>query len=134
MSTPLFENVDCLGVQVSDLDEGIEFYQAKLGQRLLWRTETSAGLAFSDAGTMPELVLHTDVWPIATAVKVASVPEAIERFVAAGGTMLEAPSEIQIGLLAVVADPWNNVLVLLDASKGLLQTDANKNVVGVDSG
>jgi len=27
-------------------------------------------------------------------------------------------------------DPWDNVLVLLDTSKGLLQVDENKRVVG----
>ena len=128
---PLFQNVDCLGVHVPDLDAALAFYQGKLGQKLLWRTPTSAGLAFSDAAPMPELVLHTDAWPIATAVKVESVPEAIERFRAAGGTLVDGPSEIPIGRLAVVADPWNNHLVLLDASKGFVQTDADGNVVGV---
>ena len=127
----ILQNVDCLGIQVPDIDEALAFYEKKLGQRLLWRTPTSAGLAFSEAGTMPELVLHTDFWPIATAVKVASVAEAIEHFLASGGTLVEAPSEIAIGRLAVVADPWNNHLVLLDSSKGLLETDAESNVVGV---
>lgn len=133
MQTPLFQNVDCFGVRVPDLDEALAFYEEKLGQSLLWRTPTSAGLAFADGGAMPELVLHTDVWPIATAIKVASVTEAVERFLASGGTLVEAPSEIPIGRLAVVADPWNNHLVLLDSTKGQLQTDANGKVVGVGS-
>lgn len=132
MPTPLFQNVDCLGVQVSDLDRALAFYRDELGHRLLWRTPTSAGLAFGDGGPMPELVLHMDVWPIAAALKVASVPEAIERFVAAGGRLVEPPAKIPIGLLAVVADPWNNHLVLLDASKGRLRMDSERNVVGVE--
>ena len=131
MPMPLFQNVDCLGVEVPDIDEALDFYQKKLGQRLLWRTPTSAGLAFADAEQMPELVLHTDAWAIATAIKVASVTDAIEHFVSAGGTLVEPPSEIPIGLLAVVADPWRNHLVLLDSTKGQLQTDAEHNVVGV---
>ena len=131
MSTPLFQNVDCLGVRVSDIGEALAFYQGKLGQRLLWRTPTSAGLAFADAGEMPELVLHTEVWPIATAIKVASVSEAVERFVASGGSLVEPPTEIPIGFLAVVADPWGNHLVLLDSSKGQLRTDGGYHVVGV---
>lgn len=131
MPSPIFQSLDCLGVQVPDIDEALAFYEKKLGQRLLWRTPTSAGLAFSDAEPIPELVLHTDFWPIATAVKVASVVEAIERFLASGGTLVETPTEIAIGQLAVVADPWNNHLVLLDSSKGRLQTDAAGNVVGL---
>ena len=120
MATPLFTNVDCLGVPVPDIDAGLAFYQGELGHELLWRNPNSAGLAFASGAEMPELVLHTDVWPIATAIKVESVPRAIERFVAAGGTLVEAPSPIPIGRLAVVADPWNNHLVLLDSSAGVL--------------
>jgi len=60
---------------------------------------------------------------------VDSVPEALERFTSAGGTVLRGPFEIQIGLCAVVSDPWNNVLVILDASKGPLKTDENKRVI-----
>jgi predicted enzyme related to lactoylglutathione lyase len=131
VSKPILQNVDCFGVQVPDIDEGLKFYQHKLGQQLLWRTPTSAGLAFADAGEMPELVLHTDKWPIATAIKVTSVSDAVERFVECGGTVVEPPSEIPIGRLAVVADPWSNHLVLLDSTKGHLQTDGELNVVGV---
>ena len=130
MPTPLFQDLDCFGIPVPDLDEALRFYQDELGQRLLWRTPTSAGLAFAGA-SLPELVLHTELWPIATAIKVESVVEAVARFVAAGGTLVEPPSEIPIGRLAVVADPWSNHLVLLDASKGQLRTDSERNVVGV---
>ena len=131
MSTPLFTNVDCLGVHVPDVDEALAFYRDELGHALLWRSETSAGLAFADGGEIPELVLHTDPWPISTAIKVESVPEALERFVSSGGSVIEPASEIPIGKLAVVSDPWNNHLVLLDASKGRLQTDPEGNVTGV---
>ena len=133
MTEPLFENIDCFGVQVPDLDEGLRFYQEQLGHRLLWRSPTSAGLAFADGAQMPELVLHTDDWPIATALKVKSVADAIERFVACGGTVVEPPVEIPIGWLAVVSDPWSNHIVLLDSTKGQFQTDADHRVVGVGS-
>ncbi len=131
MRTPLFTNVDCLGVHVPDLDEALTFYRDKLGHELLWRNETSAGLAFAESGKMPELVLHTDPWPIATAIKVECVLRALEQFVSSGGTVVEPASDTIIGRLAVVSDPWNNHLVLLDASKGQLQTDREHNVTGV---
>lgn len=131
MTKPLFRNVDCVGVQVPDLDEGLAFYREKLGHQLLWRSATSAGLAFADGAEMPELVLHTDAWAIATALKVESVAKAIERFAACGGTVVEPPVEIPIGWLAVVSDPWQNHIVLLDSTKGQLQTDADHQVVGV---
>ncbi len=58
-----------------------------------------------------------------------SIPsEALARFASAGGKVLAGPFEIQIGLCAVVSDPWENVLVILDASKGPLQLDETKRV------
>jgi len=44
--------------------------------------------------------------------------------------VLVAPFDIQIGRAAVVEDPWGNRFVLLDATQGLLVTDADGNVVG----
>ena len=45
--------------------------------------------------------------------------------------MINGPFEIAIGRCAVVADPWDNVLVLLDNSKGFLTTDDTGHVTGV---
>ena len=69
----------------------------------------------------------------ATDLLVESVPDAIERFVAAGGTLLVGPFDIRIGLCAVLWDPWQNPLVILDQSKGLLRTDAAGRVIGLDT-
>jgi predicted enzyme related to lactoylglutathione lyase len=127
----LFTHIDCHGVEVSDLDAAIDFYVKRLGHTLLWRSETGAGLRLRDADGMPELVLHTDHWPIATALRVDDVERAIERFLKAGGRLRSGPEEIAIGKLAVVEDPFGNALVMLDGSKGNLQTDADGNVIGV---
>jgi hypothetical protein len=45
-------------------------------------------------------------------------------------TNIVPPFDIQIGRCMVVQDPWGTQLVLLDASKGLLVTDAAGNVTG----
>jgi predicted enzyme related to lactoylglutathione lyase len=65
-----------------------------------------------------------------TDLMVESVEAAVRRFVAAGGRLLQGPFDIQIGRCAVVADPFRNVLVMLDASKGLLRTNAVGRVIG----
>ena len=38
---------------------------------------------------------------------------------------------LPVGRCAVVADPWGNLLVVLDLSKGRFSTDADGNVTGV---
>ena len=55
--TPLFQKLDCLHVDVPHLDTGQEFYREKLGFKMIWRGETSAGLKLGDDGS--ELVLDT---------------------------------------------------------------------------
>jgi len=125
--TALFKKVDCHSIPVADLDEALTFYRDRLGHELIWRDATGAGLKLP--GSEAELVLHTDIRPAETDLLVASVAEAIDRFVGAGGSVVAGPFEIRIGLCAVLEDPWQNRLVILDSSKGHLRTDAAKNVV-----
>ena len=49
-----------------------------------------------------------------------------------GGRVIVPPFDIAIGQCAVVADPWNNQLVLFDNSQGELVTDEAGNVTGVE--
>jgi len=125
---PLFVKIDCLRLPVRDLDEALAFYRDRLGHSLIWRTETAAGLRLPDSNA--EIVLQTERPEMETDLSVESVEVAVERFVAAGGRLLAGPFDIQIGKCAVVADPFGNVLVMLDASKGLLVTDAEGRVIG----
>ncbi|MEO8456849.1 MAG: VOC family protein [Chloroflexota bacterium] len=125
---PLFTKIDCLRLPVSDLEEALRFYRDRLGHELIWRTETGAGLRLPESNA--ELVLQTERAGAETDISVEDVASAVERFVAAGGSVVAPPFAIQIGMCAVVRDPFGNVLVLLDASKGLLVTDEAGNVVG----
>lgn len=124
---PLFTKIDCLSLPVPDLDAALAFYVDRLGHELIWRSDTAAGLRLPESDA--ELVLHTDDRPMETDLTVESVPEAVERFTAAGGKVRYGPFEIQIGRAAVVEDPWGNVLVILDISKGLFQVDEHKRVI-----
>ena len=129
--TALFRKVDCHSIPVPDLHTALTFYRNKLGHELMWRDATAAGLRLPDSEA--ELVLHTDERPIETDLLVASVPAAIERFVQAGGRVVEGPFQIRIGLCAVIEDPWQNRFVILDSSKGQLRTDASGSVIGSDA-
>ena len=125
--------VDAVTVPVADLDAGLRFYAEALGHRLLWRNDAlgQAGLALPDSDT--EIVLSTRQryepnW------LVESVDAAVVRVGEAGGRVLHGPSDIPVGRLAVVADPFDNVLVLVDLSKCRYTTDETGTVTGVSGG
>ena len=129
--TALFRRVDCHSIPVANLEAALAFYRDGLGHELIWRDAAAAGLRLPDSEA--ELVLHTDERPVETDLLVASVPAAIERFLQAGGQVVAGPFEIRIGLCAVLEDPWQNRLVILDSSKGQLSTDAEGNIIGLVS-
>ncbi|MGI9601508.1 MAG: VOC family protein [Acidimicrobiales bacterium] len=126
----VLRKVDAVTVRVPTLDEGVSFYVDGLGHQLAWRNDTigQAGLVLDDGDS--ELVLTTEHayepnW------LVRSVDEALAAFVAAGGRTLSPPVDIPVGRVAVVQDPFGNVLVLVDLSKGTHDTNDDGTVRGV---
>lgn len=114
---PLLRKVDAVTVHVPDLERGLGFYVDHLGHELRWRNDAigQAAVALPDADT--EVVLTTEHgyepnW------LVDDVAAAAAAFVAGGGEALAAPVDIPVGRVAVVRDPFGNVLVLVDLSKG----------------
>ena len=128
MVEPLFHMVDCVRLSVTSLEAGLAFYRDKLGLELIWRTPEAVGLRLPDDGT--EIVLHTEPRAPEIDLKVESADAAAMQIVEAGGQVVVPPFDIQIGRCVVVRDPWDNELVLLDTTKGLLATDAEGNVTG----
>jgi catechol 2,3-dioxygenase-like lactoylglutathione lyase family enzyme len=124
----LFRKIDCLQIPVPDLDAGLAFYRDGLGHQLIWRTATAAGLRLPDSDA--EIVLQTERPDLEVNLLVESADAAGSAILAAGGRVVVAPFDIQIGRCAVVADPWGNQLVVLDMSKGALRTDQQGNVIG----
>jgi predicted enzyme related to lactoylglutathione lyase len=124
----LIRKVDCIRLYVPELEAGLEFYRDRLGHELIWRTETAAGLRLPESDA--ELVLQTEDQRQEVDLLVDSADEAARQVEAAGGKVIVPPFDIQIGRCVVSEDPWGNPLVLLDTSKGLLKTDADRNVIG----
>lgn len=117
-------------VYVADLDAGLRFYAKVLGHRLKWRNDAAgqAGLELPDADS--ELVLTTEHgyepnW------LVDSIEECVETFCSHGGQLVAAPADIPVGQVAVVRDPFGNLLVLVELSKGTYITDATGDVTGI---
>lgn len=127
MTDAVFRKIDCHMLRAADLDAAVEFYQNRLGQKLIWRSDEAVGFAMPE--TDAELVVHKRL-PPETDLLVKDVPDAFERLVAAGASAIAAPFDIAIGRCAVVKDPFGNVLTILDQSKGRLEVDKRGNVVG----
>jgi predicted enzyme related to lactoylglutathione lyase len=125
---PLLRKVDCIRLYVPDLEAGLFFYRDRLGHALIWRTETAAGLRLPESEA--ELVIQTEDQRQEVDLLVDSADAAAQFIEQAGGRVIVPPFDIQIGRCVVVEDPWGNPLVLLDTSKGFLDTDKNGNVIG----
>ncbi len=129
---PLLGKVDCVTVPVPDLDAGLRFYRDSLGHELKWRNDTIGQASLRLPASDTEIVLSTRQeyepnW------LVDSADDATEEIVMAGGRLVAGPTDIPVGRLSVVSDPFGNVLVLLDLSKGRYVTDESGHVAGVES-
>ena len=126
----MLRKVDAVSVPVPDLASGIAFYSTRLGHKVLWRKDVvgQAGLALPDSDT--EIVL-TVVHGYEPNWLVESVDDAVLDVVEGGGTVIVEPADIPVGRLAVVADPFGNVLALVDLSKGRYEVDDEGQVTGV---
>ena len=124
----MFRKLDNYLLPVSDLDAAIAFYRDRLGHALIWRDAEAAGFALPE--TEAELVVHLRIGP-ETDLLVDDADAAFAEFLEAGGEAVQPPFDIAIGRCARVRDPFGNVLVMLDQSKGTLTTDAERNVTGV---
>lgn len=133
MNEPLLRKVDAVTFHVPNLDAGLAFYVDRLGHPLRWRNDAIGAAAVALPESDTEIVLTTQHgyepnW------LVDSADAAAGSVVEAGGRVLAAPFDIPVGRVAVVADPFDNVLVLLDLSKGRYASDEHGTVTGVVNG
>jgi predicted enzyme related to lactoylglutathione lyase len=126
----LLRKIDAVTVPVPDLDQGLLFYRDALGHERLWRDDSrgQAGLRMPESQTEIVLTLREGYEPNWL---VTSTAEAAQAVVDAGGRIVSGPFDIPVGAVVVVADPFGNVLVLVDLTKGRYITDAGGNVTGV---
>lgn len=129
----VLRKVDAVTVRVPDLDDGLRFYRDVLGHRLEWRNDAigQVGLAVPDSDAEIVLTTRFETEPNWL---VESVDTAVDVFRAHGGGIVVEASDIPVGRVAVVTDPFGNRLVLVDLSKGVYVSDADGVVTGVDQG
>ncbi|MFT8316159.1 MAG: VOC family protein [Clostridium sp.] len=125
---PLFSYMDCIELYTPDIQRGIEYYCNSLGLKVLWKSDSVAGLGMSEGIT--EIVIQNERKEQNIDIKVDSVIEAVKEIEKAGGQIIYGPFDIRIGKCAVVKDPWNNKYVILDTTKGTYITDNEGNIIG----
>jgi hypothetical protein len=87
-----------------------------------WRNDSvgQVGLELPDGDSELVLTEHLSYEPNWL---VDDVRAAVADFTAAGGSVVSAPADIPVGRVALVRDPFGNVLVFVDLSKGLYAPD-----------
>src|SRR4029453_18957691 len=129
-SLAVLRGVDAVPVPVPDFDRGLQFYRDQLGHELVWRNDAVGQVGLRLPEGQAELVLSTNL-EYAVNWLVTSVSEAVETIVEAGGKVILGPTQVPVGRLAIVNDPFGNALVLLDLSARRYVTDVDGRVLGV---
>jgi lactoylglutathione lyase len=111
----MLRKIDCVMVQVPDLEAGASFYERVFGLTVNWRDQASVGMRLPESDT--EVVLNNEG---ITGVHylVDDVPSAVGAAVKGGCTVVAEPFDIVIGKCAVIEDPFGNRVHLLDMTKG----------------
>ena len=115
----VLRKIDCVMVKVEDLDAARQFYERVLSLTHLWSNAHSIALGMRDCDA--EIVLHDDPQiPRECSVHylVGDVRAAAAKLSSAGCSVMVAPFEVPIGMCAVLRDPFENLLSLIDMSKG----------------
>ena len=119
----VLRKIDCVMVKVQNLDAAQRFYERVLGLTHLWSNTHSIALGMRDCDA--EIVLHDDPQiPRECNVHylVGDVKETAAKLSAAGCSVMVAPFEVRVGMCAVLRDPFENLLNLIDLSKGLVDS------------
>ena len=128
LKQPLFRYMDCIEFYVPNIQQGIEYYCNSLGLRVIWKSDTAAGLGMSEGIT--EILIQNERKFQSVDIKVDSVAAAVKEIERAGGQIVYGPFDVKIGKCAVVKDPWDNQYVILDTTKGTYITDEEGNIIG----
>jgi lactoylglutathione lyase len=115
----MLKKIDCVMIRVADLEVATTYYSEVFGLRALWRDGLSVGMGFPE--TDAEIVLHCNPDlpnPVDVHYLVDDVQEAVRLFREKGCQVLVEPFDIPIGKCAVIQDPFDTVLSILDITKG----------------
>ena len=115
----MLKKIDCVMIRVENLEAAKEYYTEVFGLRPIWGDESSIGLGFPE--TDAEIVLHTES-DIPSNVEVYflvdNVESAVKELQTRDCTTIVGPFDISIGKCAIIKDPFDTRLCILDMTKG----------------
>lgn len=115
----MFKKIDCVMIRVDDVAAGEKFYSEVFGLKPLWRETGSVGMGLPE--TDAEIVLHNNAdTPNKVEVHylVDDVVAAVKAYAEKGCRVLVPPFDVLIGKCAVIRDPFETSICLLDLTSG----------------
>jgi lactoylglutathione lyase len=115
----MFKKIDCVMIRVDDVVAGERFYSGVFGLRPLWREAGSVGMVLPE--TDAEIVLHNNAGipnKVEVHYLVDDVVAAVKSYAEKGCRVLVPPFDVLIGKCAVIKDPFDTTICVLDLSSG----------------
>ena len=115
----MLKKIDCVMIRVDDVAAGEKFYSEVFGLKPLWREAGSVGMALSE--TNAEIVLHNNAaipHKVEVHYLVDNVVAAVKYYAENGCRVLAPPFDVLIGKCAVIQDPFDTTICLLDLTSG----------------
>jgi predicted enzyme related to lactoylglutathione lyase len=118
----MLKKIDCVMIQVEDVQAAMAYYRDVFGLRPVWWDDTTADLAFPESDAEIVVHCHPDI-PSRVEVYylVGDVVSAVQTFQTKRCRILVEPFDIAIGKCAVIEDPFGTRLCILDMTKGPLK-------------
>ena len=115
----MFKKIDCVMIRVDDVAAAEKFYSEVFGLKPLWREAGSVGMGFPE--TDAEIVLHSTAGipnKVEVHYLVDDVVAAVKSYEEKGCRVLAPPFDVLIGKCAVIQDPFETTICLLDLTSG----------------
>jgi predicted enzyme related to lactoylglutathione lyase len=115
----MLKKIDCVMIRVDDVAAGEKFYSEVFGLKTLWREDGSVGMALPE--TNAEIVLHNNAaipHKVEVHYLVDNVVAAVKYYAENGCRVLVPPFDVLIGKCAVIRDPFDTTICLLDLTSG----------------
>ena len=115
----MFKKIDCVMIRVDDVAAGEKFYSEVFGLKPLWREAGNVGIRLPE--TDAEIVLHNNSeipHKVEVHYLVDNVVAAVKYYAENGCRVLAPPFDVLIGKCAVIQDPFDTTICLLDLTSG----------------